>query len=108
MKIDPSKKYTSGGHPVEFLHRAPEGWSGDYPWRGIVNGNEYTWTDEGVHLIGYPDHDSDLTEAIEPKTIWVNEYKGHGFYHNSKEDAERAGVGSNYIRTAVEYREVVK
>jgi hypothetical protein len=107
MKIDPSKKYTSGGHPVEFLHRAPEGYPDPYPWRGMVDGEEFTWTDEGYHIIGDPHPDLDLTEAVEPKTIWVNEYlHDQSYSYSTKEEA--VGIADPCaVRTAVEYREVV-
>jgi hypothetical protein len=66
MKIDPSKKYTSGGHPVEHLHRAPEGWPIPYPWRGVVNGLGMSWTDEGRYNKILTNADRDLIEVREP------------------------------------------
>jgi hypothetical protein len=63
--IDASKKYTSGGHPVTHLHRAPDGWPSSYPWRGIVNGQDERWRDDGGF---YAKGNSllDLTEVREP------------------------------------------
>jgi hypothetical protein len=69
MKIDPNKKYTSGGHPVEFLHRAPEGWPIPYPWRGVVNGFGMSWTDEGRYNKILTNADRDLIEVREPLRI---------------------------------------
>ena len=69
-KIDPSKKYTSGGKPVEFLHRAPEGWPGPFPWRGIVNGAPSSWTDDGWCYAGSPSS-NDLIEVREPMEVMV-------------------------------------
>jgi hypothetical protein len=73
MKIDPSKKYTCKGHPVEFLHRRPEGWPGEYQWVGLANGVQQTWTDEGLHYKKYPISDFNLVEVREPMRmkIWV-------------------------------------
>lgn len=68
MKIDHNKKYTSGGHTVEFLHRAPEGWPGKHPWRGIVNGEQYTWTDGGWYYSGNTSS-QDLAEVREPLRV---------------------------------------
>ena len=69
-KIDATKKYTSGGHPVEFLHRSPEGWPGIFPWKGIVGRHERTWTDNGTH---YSETISnlDLIEVSEPLEVMV-------------------------------------
>jgi hypothetical protein len=69
--IDAAKKYTSGGHPVEHLHRAPEGWAGPYPWRGMANGGEKTWTDEGKFYIWENYSEDDLTEVREPLRVWA-------------------------------------
>ena len=69
-KIDPSKKYTSGGNPVEFLHRAPDGWTGAFPWKGIAGGREQTWTDDGFHYIGIGSA-LDLIEGPEPLEVMV-------------------------------------
>jgi hypothetical protein len=65
MKIDPNKKYTSGGHLVEHLHRAPGGWPGMYPWRGIVDGQEECWADNG-EFYEMGNSLRDLTEVREP------------------------------------------
>jgi hypothetical protein len=47
-----------------------------------------------------------VKQYVEPKTIWVNEYKNNCIYvHDSKESAI-AIANSDIIRTAVEYREV--
>jgi hypothetical protein len=75
MKIDPSKKYTCNGHPVEFLHRKPEGWPGIYQWAGIANGWMLTWTDEGIHEIEFLDSKFDLVEVREPMRVkmWVKD-----------------------------------
>jgi hypothetical protein len=62
--IDTSKKYTSGGHPVECLHRAPEGWTDTCPWRGIVKGESRTWSDCG--RFGLLASNLDLVEVREP------------------------------------------
>jgi hypothetical protein len=71
--IDPSKKYTCNGHPVEFLHRRPEGWPGIYQWAGMANGWMLTWTDEGIHKIEFLDSKFDLVEVREPMRVrlWV-------------------------------------
>ena len=69
MKIDLSKKYTCNGHPVEFLHRRPEGWPGQYQWVGLANGVQQTWTDEGLHYKKYPISDFNLVEVREPLEI---------------------------------------
>jgi hypothetical protein len=63
--IDSSKKYTSGGHPVEHLHRVPDGWPIPCTWRGFVNEKERTWTDDGKC---FENRDSalDLIEVCEP------------------------------------------
>ena len=42
----------------------------------------------------------------EPRTIWVNEYKDHGYVHSTPEKAKQDSAGAT--RIAVEYREVVK
>ena len=63
--IDASKKYTSGGHPVTLLHRAPEEWPTKFPWRGIVDGVERLWTTEGQYYLG-GESGHDLTEVREP------------------------------------------
>ena len=70
MKIDPNKKYTSGGHPVGHLHRVPEGWPIPYTWRGFVNEKERTWTDDGKC---FENRDSalDLIEVREPLRVWA-------------------------------------
>ncbi len=70
MKIDPSKKYTSGGKPVEFLHRAPDGWRCAYPWRGIVGVKERTWTDDGW-CYACCTSSKDLIEVREPLEVMV-------------------------------------
>ena len=72
MKIDPSKKYqTRDGMPVEFLHRAPEGWPGKYPWRGFVERVTVTWDDEGKEFGPNNDRSSDLIEVREPMEVLV-------------------------------------
>lgn len=69
-KIDPNKKYTSGGHPVELLHRTPEGWPGRFPWRGIVNGAPSSWTDDGWVYSGTASSE-DLIEVREPLEVMI-------------------------------------
>jgi len=69
MKIDIDKKYrTIGGEEVEYLHRAPEAWPDEHPWRGIVNGTAHSWSDTGKFC---KDSDSpyhlDLIEVREPR-----------------------------------------
>jgi hypothetical protein len=79
MKIDPSKKYkTRSGRPVEFLHRAPEGWPGERPWRGIVAGEPITWRDNGSEFNEAIESADDLVEVREPMMIkmWIKD--GHG------------------------------
>lgn len=71
-KIDPNKKYTSGGNPVEFLHRAPEGWPSPYVWNGLVDEGEMSWTDEGLHDIDDGTNPQrDLIEVLEPLEVMV-------------------------------------
>lgn len=68
MKIDINKKYrTRDGKPVEYLHRVPEGLPTPYPWRGTVDGNEISWTDEGRLLSGERTSPFDLIEVREPR-----------------------------------------
>lgn len=67
-KIDPTKKYTSNGEPVEFLHRAPDGWPGKYSLRGMVSGLIMYWTDDGRYNIGISSPE-DLIEVREPMEI---------------------------------------
>ena len=74
MKIDPSKKYTTrDGRPVTLLHRVPEGWPGEYPWRGIVNGQPLSWMDNGSAFSEATESTDDLVEVREPMRIklWV-------------------------------------
>jgi hypothetical protein len=74
MKIDPSKKYkTRSGRTVEFLHRAPEGWPGEYPWIGIVGGKPQCWMDNGSEFNDATESADDLIEVCEPMRIklWV-------------------------------------
>ena len=76
MKIDPSKKYkTRSGRPVEFLHRAPEGWPGEYPWRGIVGGEPQCWMDSGVEFDEKVESADDLVEVREPMRlrVWIKD-----------------------------------
>lgn len=70
-KIDRNKKYTSNGNPVEYLHRAPEGWPEEFPWRGIVNGDALTWTDEGCFCADYANNPNNLVEVCEPLEVMV-------------------------------------
>jgi len=108
MKISADKKYTSNGHPVEFLHRAPEGFTGQYPWRGITNGDELTWTGDGRYSRDGKSR-FDLVEAREPAVVYLNEYE-NGFgnlpTHLTPEQAKE-GAGASAIRTAVPFREVL-
>ena len=70
MKIDPSKKYTTrDGRPVKFLHRAPEGWPGEYPWRGFVDKLSRTWDDDGREFSSKTNTPSDLVEVREPLEV---------------------------------------
>jgi hypothetical protein len=70
MKIDPSKKYrTRSGRTVEFLHRAPEGWPGERPWRGIVAGEPLTWMDNGSEINEATGSADDLVEVREPMRL---------------------------------------
>ncbi len=74
MKIDPSKKYrTRSGRPVEFLHRAPEGWPVEYPWIGIVGGRPQCWMDSGSEFNEATESSDDLVEVREPMLVklWV-------------------------------------
>jgi hypothetical protein len=74
MKIDPSKKYrTRSGRTVEFLHRAPQGWPGSFPWRGIVAGEPITWMENGSEFNEATESPDDLVEVREPMRmkIWV-------------------------------------
>jgi hypothetical protein len=79
MKIDPSKKYkTRSGRPVEFLHRAPEGWPNSFPWRGIVAGEPISWMDNGSQFNDATERANDLIEVCELMrlNVWVKD--GHG------------------------------
>ena len=71
MKIDINKKYrTKDGLEVTHLHRAPDGWPVDcYPWRGLIEGNPATGTEEGRsgEQIGTPPNSDDLVEVREPR-----------------------------------------
>ena len=72
MKIDPSKKYTTrDGRPVECLHRAPEGWPGGYPWRGVVGGGSQTWDDNGRAFSDDIKSRCDLLEVREPLEVLI-------------------------------------
>ena len=81
MKIDPSKKYTTrDGRPVEFLHRAPEGWPGEYPWRGIVGSGTASWDDDGRFYDDSAQCLQDLVEVREPLEVQlVVDSKGEVF-----------------------------
>ena len=73
MKIDINKKYrTKEGHDVEFLHRVPEGWPTEWPWRGIAEGCKISWRDDGSCGVS-PDAplDDDLIEVREPREGWI-------------------------------------
>jgi hypothetical protein len=70
-KIDPNKKYTSGGYPVEHLHRAPDGWPGPYTWMGWVDERAMSWTDEGLEDADWLDSHFDLIEVREPLEVMV-------------------------------------
>ena len=72
MKIDPSKKYTTrDGRPVEFLHRAPEGWPSGYPWRGVVGSGTASWDDDGRFYDDSAQCLQDLVEVREPLEVLV-------------------------------------
>jgi hypothetical protein len=76
MKIDPSKKYrTRSGRTVEFLHRAPEGWPGSFPWRGIVAGEPITWMENGSEFKDSNESADDLVEVREPMRVklWIKD-----------------------------------
>ena len=73
MKIDPNKKYTTrDGRPVEFLHRAPEGWPSPFPWRGLADGLIITWRDNGRVFSVDVESSSDLVEVREPMELKVS------------------------------------
>jgi hypothetical protein len=96
MKIDPSKKYTSGGHPVEHLHRAPEGWPSVYPWRGLVDGVIKAWTDEGRLNGDYPDARFDLIEVREPLRAKVAVHPNGNPAHLLNDDTTQAGMSPGW------------
>lgn len=70
-KIDANKKYTSGGNPVELLHRAPEGWPSIYVWYGVVDNCVRIWDDEGRHDAQKCNPLRDLIEVREPLEVMV-------------------------------------
>ena len=65
MKIDPSKKWKSGGRPVSLLHRKPDGWPTPYVWEGVVGDEDVeSWTEDGLYDIAEDrcSQDLDLVE----------------------------------------------
>jgi len=48
-----------------------------------------------------------IEQYVEPKTIWVNEYKSHKTMYDTQDEA-KSYAGSGAIRVAVEFREVKK
>ncbi len=70
-KIDPTKKYTSGGRPVELLYRVPQGWPSIYVWQGVVDNSVRTWDDEGRHDACKHNPLRDLIEVREPMDVMV-------------------------------------
>jgi len=105
MKIDPSKRYTCDGKPVEFLHRRPDGWPTEYPWEGIVDGVKWSWTDEGVYDLEDPENGGDLVEVREPRKakLWVRgEHAAVWFPSHS------ASVWRDQGYELVEFAEVLK
>ena len=73
MKIDPSKKYqTRDGKPVTHLHRVPDGWPSNFPWRGLADGSVITWCDNGRAFIDDADSPADLLEVREPMELEVS------------------------------------
>ena len=108
-KIDPSKKYTSGGKPVEFLHRAPDGWTGAFPWKGIAGGREQTWTDDGFHYIGIGSA-LDLIEVREPLEVMVavNRHGKPECVTTSTLDGWDTAFPQNAPHTLRKFREVIE
>jgi len=70
MKIDPTKKYrTRDGRSVEFLHRFPDGWPTQWPVRGVVDGMEMSWDDDGIECSSGKPSRRDLFEVREPLEV---------------------------------------
>ena len=107
MKIDPSKKYTCNGHPVEFLHRRPDGWPGIYQWAGMANGWTLTWTDEGIHKIEFLDSKFDLVEVREPMRVKLWTKDGHGPILCPSDDGRAIGEINKLGYTLKEFVEVM-
>ena len=64
------------------------------------------WKDVDINYISWDWNHHAYRIKPQPKEIWVNEYKNHSGFHNTKEAA--IGVaGFRVIRRAVHYREVL-
>jgi hypothetical protein len=93
--IDASKKYTSGGHPVTLLHRAPEGWPTKFTWRGIVDGVERLWTTEGQYYLGNKSG-HDLTEVREPLRAKVAVHPNGNVAHLLNNDTTQSDMSPGW------------
>ena len=108
MKIDPSKKYqTRSGRTVEFLYRAPQGWPGARPWRGIVDGEPITWMENGSEFNEATESPNDLIEVREPMRIKIWTKDGHGPIFCSSDDGRTIGKMNELGYTLKEFVEVM-
>jgi hypothetical protein len=110
MKIDINKKYrTKEGDDVKFLHRVPDGWPTQYPWRGIIgDGNQMSWTDDGRQNVNRSPNDYDLIEVREPREWTLAVAQGNTAYPDGTISESRTSRGEfSEFWVPVRVREII-